>query len=264
MFGIKKGIAHFKSVPRISLNKYSYCENLIKNATDGNNFGPTSLELNELSHLSFRPKCLSIINKRLLKRLESRNPIQVLKCLTVIYFLLQTGSAEFIKWMSTQKYIVRSLVEYQANTKRNKKKMNASANIREKASEISKLLDNKDLLLAKREEFKHMRLSMKLPTPRSSIDVPPSQTSSSSLIDASHLEGLGKLHERRTRSLDISSRRDVLQNIESFYGGHPGRTKENTVVFSSSHYPKFLQNHERPKLGNILEMDEDEGIKKVT
>lgn len=259
MFGIKKGIRHLNNIPRISINKYSYCENLIKDATDGNNIGPTSLELNELSHLSFRPKCLLIISKRLAKRLESRNSVQVLKCLTVIYFLLQAGSGEFIKWANTQKYLVRSLLEYQANAKKNKKKLNLSSNIREKAREVSRLLDNKDILLAKREEFKHIRLSMKLPTPRSSLDAPPSQ----SLLSPNSISESGvfdKFYKRRARSLDINSRHDILQNIENAYG----QNSENMSALSASHYPKFSRNLKRPELGNILEIDEDESTQKFT
>ncbi|KAF6014016.1 hypothetical protein HII13_000868 [Brettanomyces bruxellensis] len=157
------------------------------------------------------------------------------------------------------KYLVRSLLEYQANAKKNEKKLNLSSNIREKAREVSRLLDNKDILLAKREEFKHIRLSMKLPTPRSSLDAPPSQ----SLLSPNSISESGvfdKFYKRRARSLDINSRHDILQNIENAYG----QNSENMSALSASHYPKFSRNLKRPELGNILEIDEDESTQKFT
>ncbi|VEU22216.1 DEKNAAC103257 [Brettanomyces naardenensis] len=267
MFGIKKGLNRFKHLPKLSLNKASYCDTLILDATDDNDWGPTSVELNELSHLSFKAKSLSIICKRLIRRLNSSNPVQVLKALTVVYFLLQTGSGEFIQWLYSQKYLMRSLIEYQVDTRRGEALSRACSNVRQKATEISRLLDDKDLLLAKREEFKSMRLNMKLPTPRSSLDLPPLLSTPSSPIT-----GSGGFLERKTRSLDIYNRGDVMDGVYEALNNLPQPSRqgslenEGKVVFTSNRLPDFsraLANQgTRSKLSNIVEIDEeDTGIR---
>lgn len=261
MFGIKKELNKLKRFPRISLlDKYAYCENLIRDATSDNNWGPTSLELNELSHLSFRPKCLSIICKRLTKRLNSSNPIAVLKALTVIYFLLETGSGEFIEWAYTKKYLIRSLTEFQGSSRKAKKLGDTCSNVRQKAVDISELLKSKSLLIQRRQEFKNMRLSMKLPSPRSSLDLTRS-TPSTPITDPGVFGGIPG---RRTQSLDIYNRQDMkldgLSNALKYNQSSLERSGSDGVVFTTNKYPNFSRalniNPAKSKLGDIVEMDE--------
>ncbi|QPG73232.1 hypothetical protein FOA43_000539 [Brettanomyces nanus] len=258
-----------KNLPRLSNVKYS--EKLIWEATDSNSWGPTSVELNELSHLTFRIKDLSIICKLLIKRLKGTNPVQVLKALTVVYFLLQTGSGEFLSWLYREKYLIRSLIEYQVNTTKKREALaKVCSNVRQKASDISRLLDNKELLLAKRDEFRNLRLDMKLPTPRSSIDLPPTQTTGTS----------AKSEERRARSLDIYNRGDIVDGVDELLSNaivsteteeksrspssqsNPSSPSLDKVVFSSSRYPDLSHTlasvgaDGRSKLSNIAELEE--------
>lgn len=208
-------------------------DKLIADATNDNNWGPTSVELNELSHLTSKPKDLRAVCKRLDKRLRARNSTKVLKSLTVVYFLVQTGSKAFLDWLYERKYLIRALSVYQVDTKHSEQMVRTCNNIRHKASEISKLLDDDKLLKEKRDHFANLRQEMKLPTPRSSLDAPQSPV----------------LGVRKAHSLDIYNRGDLISVIDRLSSSPP--LHEN-VVFSSSEYPDYS----RTKLSNIVEIEE--------
>ncbi|KAG7894539.1 hypothetical protein KL908_001911 [Ogataea polymorpha] len=162
-----------KSVVFLPLKRTSHSEALIKEATKDTRWGPTTAELNQLSRLSNHPRDLGLITKELSRKLRSKSPIQIHKALSIVLYMLQTSSSEFVSWLTMNQYSIRTLREYQIDTRRKHvEDAQLAFNIRNKASEILRLLENRELLRQKRQEFITFREEMKLPTPRSSLDMP--------------------------------------------------------------------------------------------
>ncbi|KAH3668915.1 hypothetical protein OGAPHI_002670 [Ogataea philodendri] len=138
--------------------------------------------------------------------------------------MLQTSSSGFVSWLKTNQFTIRALKEYQIDSNSHPDQRQIASNIRNKASETFRLLEDQDLLLQKRQEFITFREDMKLPTPRSSLDLPsrPSFTS-----------------DRNCKSLEIN-RADLFRDLDLY----PSSSDEEKERRGS-------------KLSNILELEED-------
>ncbi|GME71354.1 unnamed protein product [Ambrosiozyma monospora] len=220
----------------IKLRKLPYPERLTVAATIDSKWGPTSSELNEIATITHETQhqqetCLQIY-QRLYKNLtkSSTHAIVILKTLSVFHYLLINGSTQFLKICQAQSvvYTFKSLLNYD-KFKHDDSNQQIGINIRKKASDLIELLTDSQKLKLKRLEFQNLRLDMKLPTPRSSLDLP-SPTS------------VGPNGSRLTRSLDIN--RSDFNN--SFFGP--------SYDYSSSSSEESLSKvKERIKLSNIAE-----------
>ncbi|ODV86211.1 hypothetical protein CANARDRAFT_6706 [[Candida] arabinofermentans NRRL YB-2248] len=232
------------------LRKPGYTEALIQRATTNTTWGPTSTELGEVSKLSFDETEMATITKTLTKRLRSKYLTQVLKALTVVYFLVQTGSYDFIKWLNVNKYSVVALRELQIDTKSNNKQLIQQChNIRTKASEIMKLIDDDEKLMSKRKEFLALRNDMKLPTPRSSLEITPTSPRAMEISRGS------------SKSLEIN-RSELFNQLSPSYYSSSSDDEENTnnsggnfgyQIRSSSPLSRVVK---RSTLSNIIESEE--------
>ncbi|KAH3674421.1 hypothetical protein WICMUC_003258 [Wickerhamomyces mucosus] len=142
----------------------------IKSATSNDSFGPTATELNDIAILTSSPESLRQIIQVLTKRLNdsSRNWRHVLKSLTVIQFCMLAGSLDFVLWIRSNSYLVKTLKEFQL-----KGNEELAQQIRLKASNISQLIKDKELLEKKRSNFHIFRSKMSQPATnqRSSLDI---------------------------------------------------------------------------------------------
>lgn len=95
----------------------------VKSATSGDPLGPYNNDLVQLAMLTFSPRLLSVIEANLEKLLKRYLPSEIaaaqtqsthstkgwlilLKCLTVILYLLQHGAPEFVLWLHTRTQLV--------------------------------------------------------------------------------------------------------------------------------------------------------------
>ncbi|KAH3684930.1 hypothetical protein WICPIJ_004098 [Wickerhamomyces pijperi] len=142
----------------------------IKEATSNDSFGPTATELNDIAVLSNSPKELKkicqVLNKRLLD--TSKNWRHILKSLTVILYCIVAGSLEFVSWTKSNAYILKTLQEFQIRGNDD-----LAQQIRSKATKISTLLEDCNLLIEKRSKLHIFRNQMSQPATkqRSSLDI---------------------------------------------------------------------------------------------
>ncbi|GMG39785.1 unnamed protein product [Ambrosiozyma monospora] len=230
----------------IKLRKLPYPERLTLEATIDSKWGPTSSELNEIATITHEPQhqketCLQIY-QRLYKNLtkSSTHAIVILKTLSVFHYLLINGSSQFLHICQSQSsvYTFKSLLNYD-KFKHDDSNQQIGVNIRKKAGDLIDLLTDSQKLQLKRLEFQNLRLDMKLPTPRSSLDLPSSPTT---MV-------MGPNGSRLTRSLDIN--RADFNN--SFFG--PLYSSGSSSSSSSSEEEESLSKKEKEKikLSNIAE-----------
>lgn len=131
--------------------------------------------MNEISVLTYSPKTLkeiiSVLRKRLqialylTKRFSHKNCIIVVKTLTLISYLLNNGSNEFIEWLSsTSTYIFDHLNTVEIDERHiSKIDMNIWIQIRNLSHNISLLLNDPNLLEKRRQNVIEFRSSISFP-----------------------------------------------------------------------------------------------------
>lgn len=130
----------------------------IKSATSNDSFGPSTKELNQVAIFTLNPKSNKEITGVIRKRIQDSSWRHVLKCLTVIEYVLLVGSLDFVNWLKEHKYLISTLEGYTV-----KNNEDVSKQIRHKSETILKLLNNNELLTEKRENFQVFRSQMTRP-----------------------------------------------------------------------------------------------------
>ncbi|GMM31351.1 hypothetical protein DAMA08_040960 [Martiniozyma asiatica (nom. inval.)] len=121
--------------------------------------GPTSVEMQTVSRSTHieNPRA---ITDAFLSRLNSQSALVLLKVITLLIFVLKTGSEEFYEYFSKEGvWRLKALSTSVLND-----------TLKGKISEAIRLCQDKEYWYEKRDEFKMMRNSMGRPTPRSSMD----------------------------------------------------------------------------------------------
>ena len=105
-------------------------ESKVKQATnEDETSGATGTLMNEISILTYSPKTvreiIQVIRKRLLlgqnRRNSHRNCIQVMKTLTLVSYLMNNGSNEFIKWLKGNMILIEILEDFQVQDPRDER-----------------------------------------------------------------------------------------------------------------------------------------------
>ncbi|SCU93421.1 LADA_0G03004g1_1 [Lachancea dasiensis] len=178
----------------------------IKDATnDDENSGATGSLMNELSVLTFSPRTLREITQVIKKRLSGNyrksshtNAVHILKTLTLVSYLLNNGSNDFVAWVRSYSYLIDTLREFSVNS-RGRETM--AAQIRNLASSLSELLRDDELLKQHRSDVTLFRSSISTPgrksTDNSHLRVSPGNSGSAGVVPRAGGGG-------RTRSLDLN------------------------------------------------------------
>ena len=208
--------------------------------------------MNEISVLTYSPKTLreiiSVLKKRLqvalylTKRFSHKNCVIVVKTLTLISYLLNNGSDEFIEWLnSTSNYIFDHLNTVEVDERQmNKTDMKIWIQIRNLSQNISLLLSDRNLLEKRRQNVIEFRSSISFPGRKST--------------DNSHLkrysnEGLSgnksNMNTYGSKSLDVNRRQydnSMMHTIadEEEEGGRGEEEREG-----SNHFLNFRLNRHR-------------------
>ncbi|SCV04244.1 LAME_0H16908g1_1 [Lachancea meyersii CBS 8951] len=193
----------------------------VKEATNDNEQrGATGSLMNELSVLTYSPKTLREITQVVRRRLSGnyrksshKNAVHMLKTLTLILYLVNSGSNDFVAWIRSYAYLVNTLKEF---TIGNSGSETTAAQIRSLASSLSELLRDDELLRRRRSEVTLFRSSISTPGRKST--------------DNSHLKPLAVIavsgrSAEHTRSLDLSRRR-----VEAGTKREGDQTQNRTVV----------------------------------
>lgn len=202
--------------------------------------------MNEISVLTYSPKTLkeiiSVLRKRLsialylTKRFSHKNCVIVVKTLTLISYLLNNGSNEFITWLkTTSNHIFDHLntVEIDEN-QINKKDLNIWLQIKHLANSILMLLNDSDLLEKRRQNVIEFRSSISSPGRKSTDNSHLTRYSSERLSNGCGREnnsysGYNSMNINGSKSLDVNRRhQDTVMYTIADEGEEEAEEEEDT------------------------------------
>lgn len=140
----------------------------VRQATDeSENSGATGTLMNEISVLTYSPKTLKeivqVIRKRLTgngRKTSHKNCIHLVKTLTLISYLLNNGSNEFIAWVRSSIFIIECLRNFQTQDRADEK---ICRQIRLISNDLCLLIRDDALLEQRRKEVGVFRSSISTP-----------------------------------------------------------------------------------------------------
>lgn len=140
----------------------------VKTATDDDeNSGATGTLMSEISVLTYSPKTLkevvSVLKKRLNgygKKSSHRNCIHILKTLTLIMYLIDNGSLDFIRWCKGNIILFEVLSNFEVIDVQDEK---MGEQIIKMSQDIYILITNEELLQDRRHELNEFRSSISSP-----------------------------------------------------------------------------------------------------
>ncbi|EDO14962.1 hypothetical protein Kpol_388p5 [Vanderwaltozyma polyspora DSM 70294] len=146
----------------------SATEAKVKEATDDNETsGATGTLMNEISVLTYSPKTLKEIIQVLKKRLTGsskksshRNCVHILKTMTLISYLINNGSNDFIAWARSNIMIFEVLKDFEVIHEDDEK---MAEQIRYIAGDLCILINDDELLEARRKDVIQFRSSISSP-----------------------------------------------------------------------------------------------------
>jgi len=148
-----------KSAVRVGKNYikgYSDVQVKVRDATSNDPWGPSGTQMNELAQLSYNQnefiEMMEILDKRLNDK--GKNWRHVFKSLTLLDYLLHAGSENVVIYFRDNIYIVKTLKEFQYIDEDGK---DQGANVRQKAKDITNLLQDEARLRDERRSRSHMR-----------------------------------------------------------------------------------------------------------
>ncbi|PWN87912.1 ENTH-domain-containing protein [Acaromyces ingoldii] len=128
----------------------------VRDATSNDPWGPSGTQMNELAQLSYNQndfiEMMEIMDKRLNDK--GKNWRHVFKTLTLLDYLLHAGSENVVIYFRDNIYIVKTLKEFQYVDDYGK---DQGANVRQKAKDITNLLQDEARLREARRSRAHMR-----------------------------------------------------------------------------------------------------------
>ncbi|KAI0357133.1 ENTH-domain-containing protein [Trametes cingulata] len=154
------GMQHLgKGIVRAAKNYtkgYSDVQAKVRDATSNDPWGPSGTQMNELAQLSYNQDSFVEIMEMLDKRLndKGKNWRHVFKSLTVLDYLLHAGSENVVVYFRDNLYVIKTLKEFQYIDEEGK---DQGANVRQKAKDITNLLQDESRLRHERRDRAMMR-----------------------------------------------------------------------------------------------------------
>ncbi|KAL5512446.1 hypothetical protein ACEPAG_3438 [Sanghuangporus baumii] len=135
---------------------YSDVQTKVRDATSNDPWGPTGQQMNEIAQMTYNQNDFVEIMEMLDKRLndKGKNWRHVFKALTVLDYLLHNGSENVIIYFRDNLYVVKTLKEFQYVDEYAK---DQGANVRQKAKDITNLLQDESRLREERRNRASMR-----------------------------------------------------------------------------------------------------------
>ncbi|GAO48935.1 hypothetical protein G7K_3097-t1 [Saitoella complicata NRRL Y-17804] len=136
--------------------KYSDIQVKVREATSNEEWGPSGADMNEIAQLTFNHNDLLEVMDMLDKRMndKGKNWRHVFKALTVLDYIVHSGSENVVNWAKDNLYIIKTLREFQYVDEEAK---DQGANVRQKAKDLTALLQDDERLRAERKNRSHMR-----------------------------------------------------------------------------------------------------------
>ncbi|GBC08065.1 hypothetical protein RclHR1_00790015 [Rhizophagus clarus] len=138
---------------------YSDIQAKVRSATSNDPWGPSGTLMNEIAKATYNHNEFLEIMEMIDKRLNDhgKNWRHVFKALTLLDYCLHGGSEQVVKYAKTNLYVVKTLTEFQYIDEEGK---DQGANVRQKAKEITNLLQDEERLNQERRNRDEMRRRM--------------------------------------------------------------------------------------------------------
>ncbi|GAA95760.1 uncharacterized protein L969DRAFT_22299 [Mixia osmundae IAM 14324] len=181
---------------------YSDCQTKVRDATSNDPWGPSGGQMNELAQLTYNQQDFVEIMEMLDKRLndKGKNWRHVFKALTVLDYCLHGGSENVVLYFKENLYIIKTLKEFQYIDEYGK---DQGANVRQKAKDITALLQDEARLKDARKSRAHMRDRMTGTPSRDDRYSPPPRSRSTPAVSSS---GMSKEERDLQRAIEESKR----------------------------------------------------------
>ncbi|ANB11541.1 Ent2p [Sugiyamaella lignohabitans] len=130
-------------------NGYTSAQVKVRNATSNDAWGPSTSDMQEISRLTYENHELFEVMDMLDRRLndKGKNWRHVMKALTVLDYIIHTGSENVVLWCKDNLYIIKTLREFHYIDESGR---DQGASIRSKAKELTSLLQDDDRLREER------------------------------------------------------------------------------------------------------------------
>ncbi|CAG8736569.1 8055_t:CDS:10 [Gigaspora margarita] len=128
----------------------------VRSATSNDPWGPSGTDMNTIAQATYNPHYFIEIMEMIDKRLNDhgKNWRHVFKALTLLDYCLHVGSTEVVAYAKENLYVVKTLREFQYIDDDGK---DQGANVRQKAKDITNLLQDDERLNAERRKRANMR-----------------------------------------------------------------------------------------------------------
>ncbi|CAG8515642.1 2796_t:CDS:10 [Dentiscutata erythropus] len=128
----------------------------VRSATSNDPWGPSGTAMNEIAQATYDPHYFIEIMEMVDKRLNDsgKNWRHVFKALTLLDYCLHVGSKEVVAYAKENIYVVKTLREFQYIDDDGK---DQGANVRQKAKDITNLLQDDERLNSERRQRANMR-----------------------------------------------------------------------------------------------------------
>ncbi|RIA82299.1 hypothetical protein C1645_788582 [Glomus cerebriforme] len=138
---------------------YSDIQAKVRSATSNDPWGPSGTLMNEIARATYNHTEFLEIMEMIDKRLNDhgKNWRHVFKALTLLDYCLHGGSEQVVIYAKTNLYVVKTLTEFQYIDEDGK---DQGANVRQKAKEITNLLQDEERLKQERRNRDDMRRRM--------------------------------------------------------------------------------------------------------
>ncbi|KAG8760413.1 hypothetical protein FRC14_003110 [Serendipita sp. 396] len=135
---------------------YSDVQAKVRDATSNDPWGPSGTQMNEIAQLTYNQNDFVEIMEMLDKRLndKGKNWRHVFKALTLLDYCLHAGSENVVIYFRDNVYLVKTLKEFQYIDEFGK---DQGANVRQKAKDITNLLQDESRLRQERRSRANMR-----------------------------------------------------------------------------------------------------------
>ncbi|BEI89667.1 uncharacterized protein CcaverHIS019_0210290 [Cutaneotrichosporon cavernicola] len=135
---------------------YSDTQTKVRDATSNDPWGPSGTQMNEIAQLTYNQGDFVEIMEMLDKRLndKGKNWRHVFKALTVLDYCLHAGSENVVVYFKDNLYIVKTLKEFVYVDDQGK---DVGHNVRQKAKDITNLLQDEERLRTERRQRGAMR-----------------------------------------------------------------------------------------------------------
>ncbi|XP_007258323.2 epsin-1 [Astyanax mexicanus] len=200
------------------VQNFSEAEVKVREATSNDPWGPSSSQMSDISDLTYNVVACNEIMAMLWKRLnDDKNWRHVYKSLTLLEYLLKTGSDRIPKQSQENIHVVKPLVEYRFIDKDGK---DQGVNVREKAKIVMMLIEDEE----KRKEEREFAMKTKDKLANAAVD--PNEKAKAEIPPYTGLPSLDNIPSVADLTASMAKKKEEQRKLEEKRREEERRAKE--------------------------------------